>query len=184
MQKEFSRNKPETGKGLTIVITGDGKGKTTAALGMALRSAGHGMKSLMIQFIKDQEAGEHLAIKFLSPYLEIIRCGRGFVRKEKGDLKIHKEAAVRGLNLAQEKMESGNYDLIILDEIFPALTLGLISLEEILSLIARKPERTHLILTGRGAPKEVIDLADTVSEIREIKHAFRKGIPAKKGIEF
>lgn len=184
MLKESFRNKGENSKGLIIVITGDGKGKTTAALGTALRSAGHGMKSLVIQFIKDQEAGEHLSQKLLSPYLEIIRCGKGFVRKEQGNLQIHIDAALRGLSLAREKMESGNYDLIILDEIFPALSLGLIPLGEVLSFIERKPQKIHLILTGRGAPQEIIELADTVSEIKEIKHAFRKGFPAQKGIEF
>lgn len=184
MPKESFRNKEEHSQGLVIVITGDGKGKTTAALGTALRSAGHGMKSFMIQFIKDQESGEHLSQRFLSPYLEIIRCGKGFVRKEKGDLQIHIDAARKGLNLAREKMESGDYDLIILDEIFPALSLGLIPLGEVLSLIKGKPKEIHLILTGRGAPPEIIELADTVSEVKEIKHAFRKGFKAQKGIEF
>ncbi len=184
MRKESFRNKEEHSQGLIIVITGDGKGKTTSALGTALRSAGHGMKSFMIQFIKDQESGEHLSQRLLSPYLEIIRCGKGFVRKEKGDLQIHIDAARKGLSLAREKMESGDYDLIILDEIFPALSLGLIPLGEVLSLLKGKPKEIHLILTGRGAPPEIIELADTVSEVKEIKHAFRKGFKAQKGIEF
>jgi cob(I)alamin adenosyltransferase len=184
MQKSYFGNSNLTIKGLIIVFTGDGKGKTTAALGTALRAAGYGMRTFVLQFVKNQESGEHKACYLLQPLLEIVRCGAGFVVKEKGDFDIHVQAARKGLELAKEKIRSGQYEIIILDEIFVALSLGLINLDDIMDLIAAKPESLHLILTGRGAPQEIIEIADTVSEIKEIKHAFRKGIKAQRGIEF
>jgi cob(I)alamin adenosyltransferase len=184
MRKDCSENQDSSRRGLIIVYTGDGKGKTTAALGTAFRAAGYGLKTFVLQFIKNQESGEHRACQLLHPFLEIVYCGRGFVHKDRGDLDIHINAAREGLKLAREKIQSGRYDIVILDEIFVTLSLGLISLEDLLALISLKPSTLHLILTGRGAPKEIFDIADTVSEIREIKHAYKKGIPAQKGIEF
>ncbi|MGB9553199.1 MAG: cob(I)yrinic acid a,c-diamide adenosyltransferase [bacterium] len=184
MQKSCSENSKSSSRGLIIVFTGNGKGKTTAALGTALRAAGYGMRTLVLQFIKNQESGEHKACHLLHPFLEIVRCGAGFVVEGKGDFQIHVEAARKGLNLAREKITSGQYEIVILDEIFVALSLGLINLEDLLLLISLKPESLHLILTGRDAPQEIIEIADTVSEIKEIKHAFRFGVTAQKGIEF
>ncbi len=184
MPKRCSENRISSHKGLIIVFTGDGKGKTTAALGTALRAAGYGMKTFVLQFIKNKESGEHRACRFLHPFLEVVCCGCGFVFKEKDDLNVHINAAQNGLKLAREKIQSGKYNIIVLDEVLVALSLDLIALEDLIDLIALKPPTLHLILTGRGAPKEIIEIADTVSEVKAIKHAYQRGIPAQKGIEF
>jgi len=173
-------------KGLVIVYTGDGKGKTTAALGMALRAAGHGMKVLIVQFIKSfKRYGE---LKFVKKYdcgIEIKTMGKGYV-KMKGDVhpfEEHVKAAKKTLEFAREQIESRKYQIVVLDEINIALDKKLLPLKEVTDLIRQKPPDLHLILTGRGAPKKLIQLADLVSEVREIKHPFKKGIPAQKGIE-
>ncbi len=172
-------------KGLILIFTGTGKGKTTAALGLALRAIGHKMRVLMIQFIKSARSGEHIAARLLQPELKILSLGRGFVYPERQEeLKAHQQAAREALALAQKHMLSGDYQVLILDEIFPALSLGLLSLEDLLNFIEEKPPGLHLVLTGRGAPAEIAALADTVSEITEIKHAYSSGVPAQKGIEF
>ena len=176
----------EKTKGLVIVYTGDGKGKTTAALGMALRAAGHGKKILIIQFIKSfKRYGE---LKFVKKYdcgIEIKTMGKGYV-KIKGDVhpfEEHVKAAKKTLEFARAQIQSKKYQIVILDEINIALDKKLLTLKEVTDLIRQKPPDLHLILTGRGAPKKLIQLADLVSEVREIKHPFRKGIPAQKGIE-
>jgi cob(I)alamin adenosyltransferase len=173
-------------KGLVIVYTGDGKGKTTAALGMALRAAGHGMKVLIIQFIKSYKRyGE---LKFVRKYdcgIEIKTMGRGYV-KMKGDVysfEEHVKAAKKTLEFAREQIQAGKYDIIVLDEINIALDKKLLTVGEVTDLIGQKPPELHLVLTGRNAHKKLIQLADLVSEVKEIKHPFRKGIPAQKGIE-
>ncbi len=169
-----------------IVYTGDGKGKTTAALGMALRAAGHGMKVLIIQFIKSYKRyGE---LKFVKKYdcgIEIRTMGKGYV-KIKGDihpLEEHVKAAKKTLESAREQIHSGKYDIVVLDEINIALDKKLLTVREVTNLIGQKPPHVHLVLTGRNAPKKLIQLADLVSEVKEIKHAFNKGIAAQKGIE-
>jgi len=174
-------------KGLVIVYTGDGKGKTTAALGMALRSAGHGKKTLIVQFIKSfQNYGE---LKFVKKYdcgIEIKTMGKGYV-KIKGDqfpFEEHKKAAKEALKFAQDQILSKKYDIIVLDEINIALDKKLLTIQEVAELIHQKPHDLHLILTGRSAPKKLIQLADLVSEVKEIKHPFKKGILAQKGIEY
>lgn len=173
--------------GLTIIITGQGKGKTTSALGMVLRAVGHGMRVCIIQFIKgDIYSGEIDGIKKLSPYVELHIKGMGFY-KMKGDTTHHKEhrkKAQEALKLAEEKMMSGNFDILILDEVNVALTLNLVDLSQILELIEKKPTLMHLILTGREAHPELIKRAHTVAEIKEIKHAFRQGIEPQKGIDY
>ncbi len=173
-------------KGLVIVYTGDGKGKTTAALGMALRAAGHGMKTLIIQFIKSYKSyGE---LKFVKKYdcgIKIKTMGKGYV-KMKGDVhpfEEHVKAAKKTLEFAREQILSKNYDVIVLDEINIALNKKLLTLKEVTDLIKQKPPGLHLILTGRGAHKKLIDLADLVSEVKEIKHPFKKGVLAQRGIE-
>jgi len=173
-------------KGLVIVYTGDGKGKTTAALGMALRAAGHGMKTLIIQFIKSYKRyGE---LEFLKKYdcgIEIKTMGKGYV-KMKGDVhpfEEHVKAAKKTLEFAREQIQSKKYHIIVLDEINIALDKKLLSFKEIADLIKQKPPDLHLILTGRRAPRKLIQLADLVSEVKEIKHPFRKGILEQKGIE-
>ncbi|MGB8657898.1 MAG: cob(I)yrinic acid a,c-diamide adenosyltransferase [Candidatus Zixiibacteriota bacterium] len=174
-------------KGLVIVYTGDGKGKTTAALGVALRAAGHGKRTLIIQFIKSfKDYGE---LKFVKKYdcgIEIKTLGKGYV-KIKGDrfpFKEHVKAAKQALKFAEDQILSEKYDIIVLDEINIALDKKLLSIQEVINLIKQKPRDLHLILTGRSAPKEMIQLADLVSEVKEIKHPFRKGVLAQRGVEY
>ncbi len=169
--------------GLVMVFTGDGKGKTTAAIGTAVRACGHGMRVCMIQFIKgDRQTGEVKVAERLSPYFEILPLGRGFVgRGREGE---HVRAAKEALRVAREKMVSERYQILILDEVNNAISLGLIGLEELLNLIEDKPDDLHLILTGRDAHPAVIDRADLVTEMKDIKHPYRRGVRAQKGIDF
>lgn len=176
----------ESTKGLVIVFTGDGKGKTTAAMGMALRAAGHGLKCLMIQFIKGGwRYGELEAAKRLSPDFEIIPMGKGFIRPDKGgpapeDLKAIEDA----WSLFREKMAGQAHRMIILDEINNVIAMGLLPVEEVLAAVRNKPRDLHLVLTGRGAHPGIIEIADLVTEMREVKHPYAKGIQAQKGIEY
>lgn len=173
-------------RGLVIVHTGNGKGKTTAALGTALRAVGHGLKVLIIQFIKGSwRYGELKSLKRLEPELELIRVGKGFVGiiDDKLPREEHVEAARKGLELAREKVVGGEYDLVILDELNYAVLGGLISIEDVLDLVRNKPSWVHLIITGREARPELIELADLVTEMREVKHPYQKGITAQRGID-
>lgn len=171
--------------GLIQVYTGNGKGKTTAALGLALRAVGHGLKVLVVQFMKGNiEYGELESAKKLSPYLTIKRIGREiFVSKTNPD-PIDKKLAEEGFLLAKEAVESKQYDIVILDEINLAVDYGLISLLDLLQLIDSKLEQVELILTGRNAKPEVIERADLVTEMVDRKHYYEEGTPARKGIEF
>ena len=174
-------------KGLVIVYTGKGKGKTTAALGIVLRAVGHGYKVGMIQFIKGEwYYGELTSSKRLEPEFELIAAGRGFVGIIDDDHPIedHEKAAKDAIEIAKQKIASGDYDIMILDEINYAVKLNLISQEDILDVIAAKPEKTSLVLTGNYVPKAVMDAADLVTEMREIKHPYQRGIKAKKGVDF
>jgi len=170
-------------KGTVQVFTGNGKGKTTAALGCGLRAAGHGFKILMIQFMKGRPYGELDAVKQV-PGFEILQFGRdSFV--EKGNLAaVDIELARRGLDKAREAISSGFYDMLILDEVNVAVDYGLLPLEEILELINEKPLRVELILTGRYAHQRIRDAANLVTEMVEIKHHFPAGIGAREGIEY
>lgn len=173
--------------GLVHVYTGGGKGKTTAALGLALRAVGYGKKVLIIQFIKGfGKSGELIAARRLKPHLSIKRLGSGFVgiSGDQKPLAIHRQAARRAFALAAGALAAKKHDLIILDEINVAISLGLLSAEEVAGLIKARPEGLELVLTGRGAPAKIINLADYVSEIREIKHPFRRGIGARKAIDY
>jgi cob(I)alamin adenosyltransferase len=174
-------------KGLVIVYTGKGKGKTTAALGIVLRAIGHGYKVGMIQFIKGEwYYGELTSSKRLEPEFEMIAAGKGFVGIIDDDHPIedHQTAAKEAIALAKEKIASGMYDVMILDEVNYAAKLNLISEQDILDTIAVRPEKTSLVLTGNYVPESVIAVADLVTEMREIKHPYQKGIKAKKGIDF
>lgn len=174
-------------KGLIIVYTGKGKGKTTAALGIALRAVGHGYKVCMIQFIKGEwYYGELTSSKRLEPEFELIAAGRGFVGIIDDDHPIedHQKAAKNAIEVAKQKIASGNYDIMILDEINYAAKLNLISQQDILDVIAARPEKTSLVLTGNYVPEAIMDTADLVTEMKEIKHPYQKGIKAKKGIDF
>lgn len=174
-------------QGIVVVLTGEGKGKTTSALGIGLRAVGRGMRVLMVQFIKGElESGEWLSIKRLYPDFELHSMGRGFVGIM-GDRKprdIHREEAQRALDFALERMKSGNYDVIILDEINVAVSLGLIPVEKILNFIDEKPYNIHLIMTGRGAYPEILERADLVTEMIEVKHPFKEGKGALRGIDY
>ena len=184
---KIDRLQPKVKKGLTVVITGHGKGKTTSALGMALRACGHGMKVCIIQFMKgDLYAGEWDGIKRLEGLVELHATGKGFcgILGNPYPWSEHRDNAQDAIELTREKMASGAFDMLILDEINNALKLKLIDLEQLLEILARKPEQMHLVLTGRDAHPEVVELADTVSEIVEIKHAYRKEIEPQPGIDY
>jgi len=176
----------QSGQGLVIVYTGNGKGKTTAALGAALRAIGHGWKVLIVQFIKSWHYGELDVVERLAPNLEIIQAGIGYVgiRGDQRDHREHQAAARQGLALAGEKMASGDYRLVILDEANNAVQLGLLDIQEVLALVAARPAGVHLILTGRNAHPDLIAAADLVTEMREVKHPYHQGQQAQKGIEF
>ena len=169
--------------GRIIVNTGKGKGKTVAALGTAFRALGHGHKVCVIQFLKGQgKYGERLMAEKLDN-LDWFICGCGFVfRKENID--DDRKAAQKGFQLAKEKVESDQYDLIILDEITYLVHYNFVDVDQIIKLIRNKPKRLSLILTGRDADPQLIEVADTVSSIESIKHAYDKDIKAQKGIEF
>ncbi len=176
-----------TKQGLVIVYTGKGKGKTTAALGMALRAVGYNHKVCMIQFIKGSwHYGEMTSSKRLEPEFELTAVGKGFVGiiDDKSPIEDHRKIAQEALRIAQEKINSKKYDIVILDEINYAVNLGLINLQDVLDLIMKKPPHLNLVLTGNYARNEVIDLADLVTEMREVKHPFKVGIKARKGIDF
>ncbi len=178
---------PKTKTGLVVVMTGDGKGKTTSALGICVRAAGYGMKVCFIQFMKgDMYSGEIDGIKRLAPNVELNRTGKGFcgIMGNPYPYEEHRANAQEAVKLAREKTLSGNYDIIILDEINNACHLRLVDLAQVLELLDLKPPLVHMALTGRNAPQEVIDRADTVSEIRDIKHAYRRGIEPQKGIDY
>lgn len=181
-------------KGLVLINTGTGKGKTTAALGTAIRAWGDGQKVLILQFIKGAwKYGELKAIETLGKAegrIEIRPMGDGFVFHNKKDpeneerLAEKKELARRAWDMVRKEVMSGAWDLIVLDEINYAIHFGMLETEEVARLILERPVRLNMILTGRYAPKELIDLADTVTEMTLVKHAFQKGIRARKGIEF
>jgi cob(I)alamin adenosyltransferase len=170
-------------KGRVILNTGNGKGKTTAALGTALRAMGHGQRVCVIQFVKGQGAyGERLLVDHFAN-LDWFICGRGFVFN-KENLEEDKRAAEEGFALAKEKIESDYYDLIILDEITYLPLFGFLDVQKIVELIRNKPERLSVIMTGRSAHEDLIAIADTVSVVDSLKHAFDIGIKMQRGIEF
>lgn len=170
-------------KGYIHVYTGNGKGKTTAALGLALRAVGAGMKVFIAQFVKGMPYSELDVIRDYLPGIEIRQYGRGcFIVHSPSPEDV--DAARVGFYHVSEIVMSGTYDLIILDEIFIALYYQLIDLQDVLDMLDRKPIRLELVLTGRYAPREIIDKADLVTEMTEVKHYFNSGVEARKGIEF
>ncbi|MCU0587723.1 MAG: cob(I)yrinic acid a,c-diamide adenosyltransferase [Syntrophobacteraceae bacterium] len=171
-------------KGLLIVFTGNGKGKTTAALGMAVRAAGHSMRTLVLQFIKGSwKYGELDALKRLDG-IEIRPVGSGFTWK-KDNLEEDRRLARMGWVLAVEAMERGDYDIVVLDELNIVLAYGLLPVQDALDALQRRPGHLHVVITGRNAPEELLAAADLVTEMREVKHPYREqSIRAQKGIEF
>ncbi|MEE1306438.1 MAG: cob(I)yrinic acid a,c-diamide adenosyltransferase [Anaerovibrio sp.] len=174
-------------KGLILVHTGDGKGKTTAGLGLALRAWGSGLRVLILQFIKGGwKYGELEAIERLGQLdgrIEIRPLGLGLMRSDE-DREKHIRAAAKALQESERMMVSGQYDLIIFDEINYAVKFGLISLDDVLALLDKKPEKLHVLLTGRDARPELIERADLVTEMKLVKHPYQQGIKAQQGIEF
>jgi len=174
-------------KGLVIVYTGGGKGKTSAALGLVLRAVGYNHKVCMVQFVKGSwHYGELDSAKRLAPEFEMITAGKGFVGilDDKSPREEHVKAANDTLMISREKIASGKFDVVILDEINYAIQLELLKLDDVIDLIKSKPAELDLVLTGNHAAKEVIELADLVTEMKEIKHPFKSGLKAKKGIDF
>ncbi len=169
--------------GLVMVYTGPGKGKTTAAVGQALRMVGQGYKVYMVHFMKGRDYGEFLAFSKITG-ITVKKSGRDeFVNKEKPE-QIDIDMAQDGLESARKAIQSGQYDLIVLDEINVAMDFKLIEVKDVLELIKNKPVNIDIILTGRNAPKEIIEIADLVSEIKEIKHHYQAGVKSRKGIEY
>jgi len=169
-----------------MVFTGNGKGKTSAAMGVALRAAGQGLKTLMIQFIKGSwHYGELDSSRMLGGAFEIRPMGRGFVKvgaekPDPEDVRLVEEAWKAGV----DAMRSENYDMVILDEINYAIHYGMLSIDRALEDLAARPERVHVICTGRNAHPRLMEAADLVSEIKEIKHPFHRGILAQRGIDY
>ncbi|MBA4391026.1 MAG: cob(I)yrinic acid a,c-diamide adenosyltransferase [Syntrophus sp. (in: bacteria)] len=171
-------------KGLIIVYTGDGKGKTTAALGAALRASGRGMKTLMIQFLKEKGTSAEQDIS--APLLENIRIhsfGKGFIH-DGDDMGPHRERVEAGWRFLEEELKHGPYDILILDEIASALNFRLLSIDKVITFLTEMQGTLHIILTGRNMPEELVEIADTVTEMKEIKHAYRKGIDATPGLDY
>lgn len=176
------KNKPK--QGYIQIYTGNGKGKTTAALGLALRAAGHGFHSYIGQFLKGQSYGELSSLKKLWPLIKIDQFGRkGFIHVTKNPDAEDIKRARRGLKKCLQAMLSAQFKIIILDEINVAVYFNLLSEEEVLKFMAKKPEGVELILTGRYAPPSFIEKADLVTEMKEIKHYYQQGVKARLGIE-
>lgn len=171
-------------QGCVQVYTGNSKGKTTAALGLALRAVGRGLRVVMIQFLKGGGPyGEHIAAQRLAPELTIIPTGRpGWVNKENPAAE-DRRLALEAFALAREKMLSNEYDVVILDEINGAISFGLLQVDDLLQLISQRPADVELVLTGRNADPRIIEAADLVTEMREVKHYYKAGVPAREGIE-
>ena len=172
-------------QGLVLIHTGSGKGKTTAAFGLALRALGQGFKVLILQFMKGRaNIGEIKALTHIDLPLEIRQFGRAVFFKSRACEPIDIYLANKGLIEFREAMAGGSYDLIILDEIIMAIDFGLLEVEEVKKALSQKPPELHLILTGRNATADLIEIADLVTEMQEIKHHFYQGIAAQKGIEY
>jgi cob(I)alamin adenosyltransferase len=176
----------ETKHGLVIVYTGEGKGKTTASLGLALRAAGYKRKVLIIQFGKTWFTGELEGIKMLAPYVKIVQGGLGFVKifDDQYDIKQHKEMAAKTYDQLFEAVLSDKYDVIIADEIVGSIAGKLLSQKQVIDLIKAKPEKLDLILTGHHGKPSLFKYADLVTEMMPIKHPFEKGFLAKPGVDY
>jgi cob(I)alamin adenosyltransferase len=174
---------PKDNKGLVLIYTGDGKGKTTAAIGQLVRVYGWGWKAVMFQFIKSSKlkAGEHRAAEKLG--LDMRPMGTGFTWNEK-DREKSIALSLKQWRNCHEAIMSGKFDMIIMDEISYPLTLKWIPLAEVVGTIKNRPQKLNLVLTGRDMPQEIVDIADLVTEMKEIKHPFARGVKAQKGIEF
>lgn len=174
-------------RGLVIVYTGGGKGKTTAALGLALRASGYGRRICMVQFIKGSwHYGEMDSARMLGPNFELVPAGKGFVGiiDDTSPRSEHEAAARAALGEAKRRVDSDAYDLVILDEVNYAVGLGLVGIDDVLGVVRGRPARLDIVLTGNGAREELVGEADLVTEMKEVKHPYRSGVKAKKGIDF
>ncbi|MBL4902359.1 MAG: cob(I)yrinic acid a,c-diamide adenosyltransferase [Desulfocapsa sp.] len=180
----MAQDKPQKNKGLLAVFTGNGKGKTTASLGLAFRALGHGQKVCIIQFIKGSwKYGELESAKQFSQLLDFHVMGRGFTWKS-DDLDRDKEVALEAWEFAKKVIKENNYSLVILDELTYLPHYKMIEEQEILSVLGAKPEELHVVVTGRYASDALIEMADLVTEMVEVKHPFQSGIKAQRGFEF
>lgn len=170
-------------RGYIQVYTGNGKGKTTAALGLALRAAGAGLKVFIVQFIKKRRCSEHKMLERFGGLITIRQYGKGFLLKRKANRSDIKEAR-SGLEEVKDALASRHYDVVVLDEANVAVNCKLISVNDLLELIAAKPKGIELVITGRYADKKVVQMADLVTEMKEIKHYRKKGVKARAGIEY
>jgi cob(I)alamin adenosyltransferase len=171
-------------RGLVFVFTGNGKGKTTAAMGQALRAVGHGLKVLVIQFMKGKKYGEVTAAEKHLPGITFYQCGLDSFVMRKNPAPVDVDLAQQGLSLAREALSSGDYNLVLLDEINVAMDFDLVFADDVVEMIKGRSPAVDVILTGRYAPPEILELADTVSEIQEIKHHYAKGIKERAGVEY
>ena len=169
-------------RGCLQIYTGDGKGKTTAALGLALRASGRGLHVYIGQFMKGQPSGEVFALED-NPLITLVQYGEPRLLYLKDVTQEHRDMALRGLEQARTALLSGDYALVILDELNVALWFGLLDLEQVLALIDQRPDTIELVLTGRRAHEALIERADLVTEVREVKHYYSQGIAARDGIE-
>ncbi len=179
-KKTESKNK----KGLLLVFTGDGKGKTTAAIGMTMRAVGHGMRICFIQFIKGSwKYGEMKAIARFPEYIDFHVMGCGFTWNS-DNLDKDRAVAKKAWNKAKEAISSGVYDMVVLDEFTYLPNYKMIDLQEALEVLGNKPDHLHLVITGRNADPALLEIADLITEMQEIKHPYKQGIKAQKGVEF
>lgn len=182
--EKTARSEALSPRGLVIVITGNGKGKTTSAFGQALRAAGQGLNVFIMQFMKGRDYGEYKAVRKYLPQITIRRSGLDSFVMRDNPAPVDIELARRGFAAVKKAAASGKYDMLILDEINVAVDFKLIHLEELISFIKNKPPALDLVLTGRYAPRALVKLADTVSEVKEIKHHYAAGIKDRAGIEY
>jgi len=180
---EDGRSVGEMIKGLIQVYTGDGKGKTTAALGLALRAAGRNMKVLIVQFMKKWDYGELHSIELISNITLRTFGTKDFVYKGKTK-KIDYEEAEKAFSFGAEGVQSGDYDIVIFDELNMALYYELLDLKKVVEKLKEKPDEVEVVITGRRAPEEIIGIADLITEMKEVKHPYQKGIEARRGIEY
>ncbi|MHC4481192.1 MAG: cob(I)yrinic acid a,c-diamide adenosyltransferase [Planctomycetota bacterium] len=175
----------EPSEGRVLILTGEGKGKTTSALGTALRAVGHGMRVLVVQFVKGRFCGEHAAAERLGGLLEIRAVGTGFI-EDPGpeEMRDAARAARDALRQAADALAAGDYGLVVLDEVLYAVERGLVGAEGVRRAVGAREPRVHVILTGRGPWERFADLADTVTDMACIRHAYGAGRPATRGIEF
>jgi cob(I)alamin adenosyltransferase len=183
-KKEVNTEEQPKTKGLVIVITGDGKGKTTSAFGQALRAVGQGYNVLIVQFMKGRKYGEFKAAKEYLPNLTVKLVGLDSFVMRDNPAPIDVEMAQKGFDFVKKAIKSGKYNMIIMDELNVAMDFKLVDTKEVIEMIENRPLGVDLIMTGRNAPAEIIAIADTVSEVKEIKHHYAAGIKDRAGIEF